>query len=127
MLSAGREVRNTYCSQAMLFAILVAIAMIMADEKAMGKGLLLGTLFSIINFVAMAELLPLRMNKDRRQSVMAAFGSILLRFSLLSIPLWLAINYEMFNLFSTIAGLFMVQGAILFKHFFRQAPKTKDC
>ena len=61
----------------------------------MGKGVLLGTLFSILNFVIMGETLSSRMAPTEGRRLYLALGSIAVRYALLAIPLVLAIRLEM--------------------------------
>jgi hypothetical protein len=116
MISEVKQIQKTYCSQALILAIAVALIMFVFGAKPIGKGLLLGTLASILNFILMAAMLPMRMNQDRKKSSLASFGSIWFRFALLALPLFLAIKIEAFNFFATAAGLFMVQIVILSQH-----------
>ena len=72
----------------------------------LGKGLVLGAVFSIVNFIVMGEALPMRIGKSRKKTIVISAGSIFVRYFLLTIPLVLAINFEQFNLFSVIIGIF---------------------
>jgi hypothetical protein len=116
MISEVRQIQKTYCSHALILAIAVALIMIIFGAKPIGKGLLLGTLFSILNFILMAAMLPMRMNQNKKKSSLASFGSIWFRFALLALPLFLAIRAEAFNFFATATGLFMMQIIILSHH-----------
>jgi hypothetical protein len=88
------------------------------ELKLVGKGLILGTLFSILNFVLMGETLPDRMDLSARKTFAKALGSILFRYALLAIPFVAAIKKpDMFNLFAVLIGVFMVQIMILLDHF----------
>ena len=46
------------------FVIILALAIIVTGQTALGKGLVLGTLFSVINFVLLGETLPLKRSND---------------------------------------------------------------
>ena len=46
-----RQVQKQYCSQAMLLAIAASVVFLAIGAKPVSKGLLLGTLFSILNFI----------------------------------------------------------------------------
>ncbi len=63
-----RETQKKYCSQAMLAAIFVGLVFILMGQNAVGKGLILGTFFSIINFILMGEAIPLKAGKSRGKS-----------------------------------------------------------
>jgi len=118
-MEAVRETQKKYCSRAMITAILVAIALILAGQKGIGKGLVLGTLFSVFNFILMGETLPMRIGKPKGATYMLSFGSVLIRYVLMAVPLVMAIKMDGINIFSTIAGIFMVQVIILADHFYR--------
>jgi len=115
-MDAIRETQKKYCSRAMLAAILVGLVFILTDQSAVGKGLILGTLFSIINFILLGEAIPLKAGKSRGKSFFFSLGSIMFRFALMAIPLIIAIKSIKFNLFAVIGGIFMVQIIILADH-----------
>ena len=94
-------------------AILVALAFILTGYKPIGKGLMLGTIFSVINFVLMGELLPRRLGQTKRRATVGAMGSIGFRYVLMAIPLYVAIRGTNFNLPAVVCGLFMIQIMIL--------------
>jgi hypothetical protein len=116
-MEAVRETQKKYCSGAMAAAVLIGLVFILFDRNAIGKGLILGTLFSIVNFVIIGETLSWRNDKSQTKAFGISLGSIAFRFALMASPLFIAIKYEQFNLIATIAGLFMVQLAILADHF----------
>ncbi len=111
-----RKIQKKYCSRAMLAAIFLGLAFILMGQAAVGKGLILGTLFSIINFILLGESLPLKMGKSQRRSFFFSLGSIIFRFALMAIPLIVAIKSDKFSLFAVIGGIFMVQIIILADH-----------
>ena len=55
-----REIQKKYCTRAITAAIFIGLFFIVAGQKPIGKGLILGTIFSIINFIIMGETLPHR-------------------------------------------------------------------
>ena len=111
-----KEIQKKYCSQALIFAIIVAFLLILADLKAIGKGYLLGTLFSILNFIIMGQLLPLKLSKSGSKASVFAFLSIFVRFAILTIPLIISLKIDTFNFFGVVAGLFTVQLTMLFHY-----------
>jgi len=115
-MESVREIQKKYCSLAVLAAILVGLVMILAGQKPVGKGLILGTLFSVINFVLMGETLPVKMGRSRQKAFFFSLGSILFRYLLMAIPLFLAVKTDQFNLVASVCGLFMVQLMILADH-----------
>ena len=117
MMGSVKETQKKYCSLAMSAAILIGLVMILAGQKPVGKGLILGTLFSVVNFILMGETLPVKIGKSRPKTFFFSLGSILFRYFLMAIPLFLAIKMDQFNLVASICGLFMVQLMILADHF----------
>ena len=115
-MDAIRETQKKYCSRAMLAAIFVGLVFILTDQSAVGKGLILGTFFSIINFILLGQAIPLKAGKSRGKSFFFSLGSIFFRFALMAIPLIVAIKSVKFNLFAVIGGIFMVQIIILADH-----------
>jgi len=115
-MESVRDTQKKYGSLAVTAAIFIGLVMILAGYKPVGKGLILGSLFSVINFVLMGETLPVKMGKSKRKALFFSLGSILFRYLLMAIPLFLAIKMEQFSLIASICGLFMVQLMILADH-----------
>ncbi len=111
-----RETQKKYCSRSMITAIVTGFLLIIAGQSSIGKGLILGTLFSVLNFIVMGEVLPLKVGKTRRKASFIAFGSIISRYILLAVPIIMGIKFVQFNLCSVIVGIFMVQIMILSEH-----------
>ena len=80
-----RQMQKKFGTRALTIAILVAVVTILSGHKALGKGLVLGALFSILNFILMAEFLPLRLSSNRRRASAWALGSLVLRYALLPV------------------------------------------
>jgi hypothetical protein len=125
-MDAIRETQKKYCSRAMLAAIFMGLVFILMAQNAVGKGLILGTFFSIINFILMGETLPLKVGRSRGKSFFFSLGSIFFRFALMAIPLIIAIKSVKFNLFAVIGGIFMVQIIILADHIVQTLLSTRD-
>jgi hypothetical protein len=102
----------------MTAAIVLCLVFFLFGHKDVGKGLVLGALFSVVNFVLMGEMLPLRLGVSRRKASWIAFGSLLLRYGLLAVPLIVAFTFEGIHPISTGCGLLMIQAAILTDHLF---------
>ena len=118
-MEATRQAQKKYGSRAMMAAILIGFAFILAGYKPLGKGLVLGALFSVINFVLIGEFIPLKLARSKGKTFLFAMLSILFRYVLMAVPLVAAIKYEQFHLVTTIAGLFAIQLVILGEHLFR--------
>jgi hypothetical protein len=108
-MESDRETQKKYGSRALVTAIIVGLLFIIAGQKPIGKGLILGTIFSVINFVLIGETIPMILRKSRSRTYFISFGSILIRYSLMALPLILAIRLQQFNLLAVIIGIFMIQ------------------
>jgi hypothetical protein len=113
-----RQTQKKYSSRAITAAIFAGFFLILIGQKAMGKGLILGTVFGIVNFILMGETLPLRLGKSKNKTYLFSFGSIFFRYFIVAVPLVMAIKLEQYNLFSTMIGIFFVQFFILAEHVF---------
>jgi len=110
------EVRATekkYCSLALTISIFLGLGFILLSMKSVGKGLILGTLFSVFNFIIMGESLPRRLGLHGKKSAMFPRMSMFFRFLLLSVPVICAIKMDRFNLAATIIGVLMIQILII--------------
>jgi hypothetical protein len=112
-MESVRQTQKKYGSRAMIIAIIAGFFFILAGQKAIGKGLILGTVFSVINFVMIGQTLPLRLSQTKRKTFLLSLGSIVFRYTLLAAPLILAIKFEQFDLPAAICGIFMIQLVIL--------------
>ena len=97
----------------MTVAIVAGFVFVLAGQNAIAKGLVLGTIFSIVNFILMGEMLPLKLGKSNRRAFLWSLLSLLFRYAFVAIPLIMAIKFRQFNLFAVICGIFLVQGIIL--------------
>jgi hypothetical protein len=109
-----RETQKKYCSLALVTAIILGFFLIIAGQSSVGKGLILGTLFSSINFALMGEVLPHKVGKSRGKTYLITLGSIVSRYVLLAVPIVLGVKFpDRFNLITVVIGIFMVQLLIL--------------
>jgi hypothetical protein len=111
-----RDVQKKYCSRALIGALVVGAGFILAGFPGVGKGLIAGTLSSILNFILIAESLPGRLGQSRTRASLASLGWILLRYGLMAVPLVLALRFSLFHPVAAAAGLFAVQIVILCEH-----------
>ena len=103
------KTQKRICSWAMTSAIVVALVFIILDEKAIAKGLILGTLFSIINFVLLGKAIPIMIGQRLSKARILGLISILCRYGVLAIPLILGIEFDAFNFVAVVVGIFSVQ------------------
>mgnify|MGYP001828200513 CR=1 FL=1 len=108
-----RQTQKKYGSRAMTIAILAGLVLIMIGQKPAAKGLILGTIFSVINFVLIGQTLPLRLSQSKTRSSLLSLSSIVFRYALMAVPLILAVKLEQLNIAAVIGGLFMIQLVII--------------
>jgi len=126
MVETVRTIQKKYGSRAMSVAICVAFACILLGQKPFGKGLVLGSLFSVINLVLMGEMLPMRLAGTRKKAAVRQMGSIGFRYMLLAVPLLIAVKTDTIGFAGVAAGLFMVQFVILEDHIKRHFLPKKN-
>jgi asparagine N-glycosylation enzyme membrane subunit Stt3 len=124
-MEAIRQTQKKYCTRAMVTAIAIGGFLILIGQPPVGKGIILGTIFSVINFILIGETLPLRLGKTSGKTFLIAFGSIFFRFGLMAVPLVLAIKFDQFNIFTVIIGIFAVQMVILADNLFGMIGSTR--
>lgn len=112
-MNAIRQAEKKYCSRALTLAIIAGGILIACDLTALGKGLIMGCLFSIVNFIALGGAIPMHIGKARKKASVIAAGSLGARMILLAVPMVIAIKSTEFNLMTTVIGLFLVQMNIL--------------
>ena len=92
------KTEKKYCSKALVTAIIFGFPFILGDYAPIGKGLILGTLFSILNFILIGETLFLKIGGySRKRLFTISLGLLLVRFGLLAIPVVIAIKFEQFQ------------------------------
>lgn len=107
------EAQKRYCSRALMTAVIIGALLIGLGYVSLGKGLILGTLFSIINFILMGSVMPLKVGQNRGKAVLIALGSMAGRMVLLAAPILAALKMETFHLVSTMIGIFSIQIMIM--------------
>ena len=118
-MEAIRDTQKKIGSRALVTAVVIGLLLVLLGQKTLAKGLVLGTLFSVFNFVLMGQVLPLLLAPSRRRPVLISFGSILFRYILLAIPLLIAVKLADFDFIATVLGIFMVQVVIMGEHLYR--------
>ena len=121
-MEAIRHTQKKYTSRAMGVGICIALILILAGFRTMGKGLMLGAVFSVINFVLIGEILPLSIRTSRKQATAFSLGSIIFRHAVLALPLIIAAKGQSFHFAATAVGIFMVQFVILTEHVWNMIP-----
>jgi len=113
-----RQLQRRYGRRALTLAVVAALVFLLFGLKPVARGLVLGALFSVINFVLIGQLLPMKLGKTRGKLYLFSLGSTAFRFLLLALPLILAVKSMRFDLVATVAGIFMIQIVILIDHVF---------
>ncbi len=111
-----RETQKKYCSKALVISIFFCVICLAAGYKSIGKGFVLGSIFSIINFIIMGETLPYRIGRSKKKTIFVSLCSIGTRYLLMAVPIIMSIRMEQFNFFSVISGLFIVQVVLMFSY-----------
>jgi len=124
-MEAVKQLQKKIIQQALWLAIVAGLVFILAGHKPVGKGLILGALFSVLNFIFMAKSIGYKFGRSKRQIFSISIGSIIFRHLLLAIPLIVAVKFEQFNLVAVIVGVFMIQLVILVDQLLTQIPSAR--
>lgn len=116
MDTTTHDVEKKYGSRALLLAIGGGLLFLVLGQKAVCRGLVLGGVFSTVNFVLMGQLLRYRLSDNRRRSAVKSFLALAVRYAVLAIPLILSVRSDRFDLAATVVGIFMVQLVIMIEH-----------
>ena len=125
-MESVKKTQKSYGSRAIWIAIVVGLGFFLAGYKPMGKGLVLGTIFSVINFVLIGQALPLRIGYSKGKTLILSLGSIFCGYILMAVPIVVAVKYEQFDLIGAILGLFMIQIVILADHILKLFSSNPD-
>ena len=105
-----RQTQKRICFLAMTAALVVgAVVFLLFHERAIAKGLILGTCFSVINFSLLAKSIPMTLGRSRSKARLIGLASVLFRYMLLAIPLVVAIRTVSFDFFAVVFGILAVQ------------------
>lgn len=109
----------------MVVAIIVGLGCILFGYKPIGKGLILGALFSTINFIVMGETLPWRVGQTKKKATFISMGSILFRYAMLGVPIFMGLKYQQYNIITVVIGLFLLQLLILGEQLIKMATSRR--
>jgi len=110
------EVKKRICIKVLILTLAVAVFFIILNERSIVKGLALGSLFGIINFLLLGESIPLALGKTRVKAGVIGLASMVIRFSVLAFPLLVGLKSPSFNFAAVVAGIFFVQIATLVEY-----------
>lgn len=102
-----RDIRKRYATRALYAAMALGVCLMAAGFKPMGKGLILGALFSALNFWLMGAFLT------RGIGVGGRLAGVLLRMALMAVPLATAATVPSIALWGVVPGLLSVPMLIL--------------
>lgn len=124
-MEAIKQTQKIITQRALWLSIIVGLVFILMGHKPVGKGLILGAIFSVLNFILMAKSIGYKFGRSKRQIFSISLGSIIFRYILLAIPLITAVKFEQFNLVAAIVGIFMIQLVILADQLLKQIPTVR--
>jgi hypothetical protein len=104
-------------SWSITYATAIAVICLLLHQTAFAKGLVLGAVFSVINFILLGQTLPMTLFKSRAKAGMIGFSSILGRYVLLAVPLIIGIKLPSFNFVAVVIGVFAIQITTLVSYF----------
>ncbi|MBC2711154.1 MAG: ATP synthase subunit I [Desulfosarcina sp.] len=110
------DTQKKYGSRALMLAIGAGLLFLAMGQKEICRGLVLGGVFSTVNFALMGQSLRYRLSDNRKAATRRSLASLLLRYVLLAIPLVLSVRSDRFNFPATVVGIFMVQLVIMAEH-----------
>ena len=125
-MESVNQTQKKYGTRAIWIAIAIGLCFVLAGQKDVAKGLVLGTVFSVINFILIGQTLPLRIGKSKRKTFLLSLGSIFCRYVLLAIPVLVAVKFADFDLVAAILGLFMIQIVILADHILKLYSSKRE-
>ncbi|MBT8368063.1 MAG: ATP synthase subunit I, partial [Deltaproteobacteria bacterium] len=76
-MEAVKQLQKKIIQQALWLAIVAGLVFILAGHKPVGKGLILGALFSVLNFIFMAKSIGYKFGRSKRQIFSISMGSII--------------------------------------------------
>jgi hypothetical protein len=103
------QVQKRISSRAMVCALFLGAVLFLFEERAVAKGLVLGTCFSVLNFYLLGKSIPMALGQTRRTASFIGLGSLLFRYIVLAIPLVVAVKSASFNFVAAAIGVFAVQ------------------
>ena len=110
------DIQKKYGARALMLAIGAGLLFFVVGQKGICRGLVLGGVFSAVNFALMGQAMRYRLSDNRKAATRRSLVSLLLRYALLAIPLVLALRSDRFNFPATAVGIFMVQLVIIIEH-----------
>ncbi len=108
-----RQLQQRLGAAAFTVAAVSGIGLVAAGHPQIGKGLMLGSLFSIANFIILGQSIQGQLRRGPKPARRLAAVSRTGRYFLLALPVLTALKVDAFDLPATVVGVFMVQLTIL--------------
>ena len=112
MTSPSKDLEITpkkICTWSITYSTVIAAICLLFQQTAVAKGLIIGAIFSVINFVLLGQTIPMTLFKSRAKARMIGVSSILGRYVLLAVPLIIGIKLPSFNFVAVVIGVFAIQ------------------
>lgn len=100
----------------MVLSICVAILFLILGYKEICRGLVLGGIFSTLNFALMGQFLYYRLDGSRKSGTKKSLIALMVRYIVLAIPLVISVRSDQFSFPATAVGIFMIQLVIMIEH-----------
>lgn len=105
--------QRRYCTRALAVAVVLGLATHLAGWPAASRGLLVGSLFSVLNFILLGKELARHLDDAPQRGRVPKRIARVGRYLLGAVPVVLAIRLPAVDLPATVAGMFMVPLTIL--------------
>ncbi len=106
--------QNSIIKQTLWLTIVVSLVALVLGHKSVTKGIILGGLFSVLDFKLLARSLPRSIHSTSRAKLTA---NRLLRLLIMAIPLVLAFKFPTYiNFIAAAVGLFLVKITIFLRY-----------
>jgi hypothetical protein len=103
-----RHLQKRYCGGALSLAVVLSLVVYLAGWPAITRGLLLGALFSALNFALLGKTMTQKLAGAHRRNTIVAVTAQAGRYLLWGVPVVIAVKLPPVDLPATITGLFMV-------------------
>ena len=120
MTSPSKDLEITpkkICTWSITYSTAIAAICFLFQQTAVAKGLIVGAIFSVINFVLLGQTIPMTLFKSRAKAGIIGFSSILGRYVLLAVPLIIGIKLPSINFVAVVIGVFAIQITTLVSYF----------
>lgn len=107
------DLQRRHCSRALAAAVSLGLLACLAGWPTVTRGLLLGGLFSALNFVLLGKILARRLVAGPHGATIGNRLARVARYLLWGIPAVLAVKLPAVDLPATVAGMFTVQASLL--------------